>query len=452
MNSKKKTKNKSKRVERGLGITGRLSNIPVKYLAVLVLILILISVGIAAISAFMLSVAYPSGWEIGSSCNRVSLNEIIMYPDTSNSEFINGSYLNSRGGYLKLDDGELQEQRLPANVYSQHPAYFGSTAVFADVDAPYPVVRDSYTGEWELTTDGDPFRTYQKQDSNDTSKWYFYNHFVYFFTVDIKSSGVAELFSSYVWGTCEGLPSSGGARDHTSRVRVFSDFGLSPWQVTNGQIYTVNRTSQIQVSDVFYGIMSSSVAEVSAGAINPIGVDYDYVWYGLADPHKDHSGASLAMWRNDDASSFAGYGDTNGEVSEAVVKSVPNTIPKNVVIEVAANIEPGLLVHAGTLPGTWADWTPLDNYVRTVIRMDAVYSAGLVTLSGGQDPAGNKTSYQPPDDVKTVWEMLGDSIDAFFSKIGGGISEFLNGIIGPIIVVAVIMVIIVIFCVCIRRK
>jgi len=185
MSFKKTTKNKSKRGQKELGRFGSISNIPVKYLAVIVIVLILLSVSIAAISAFVLSVAYPSGWEIGSSCNRVSLNEVVMYPDKSDSKFINGSYLNSRGGYLKLNDGNEGIGGIFGTVYNAHPAYFGSTAVYVDVDAPYPVVRDSYTGEWKLTVDGDAFRTYQKQDSNDTKKWYFYNHFVYFFTVDI---------------------------------------------------------------------------------------------------------------------------------------------------------------------------------------------------------------------------------------------------------------------------
>lgn len=436
--SKKKTQASKRR------ISNPFENLSIKYMALLVLVVLVCSLVVGTIAAITLSsIAYPSGWEVGTSCNRVSVNEIIMYPDTSNSNFINGSYLNSRGGYLKLSDGDA------FSLKATHPEYFGSTKISISVDAPYPVIRDINDGTWKTTIDGDPFRTYEKQDTGNPNKWYFYNHYVYFFTIDLQTVGVAEEALNVVWGTCEGLHSL-YQRDHEARVRTFSNFGLSPWEVVNGQIYTLNTTAQVEVSDVFYGIMSASVAEVTAGPIASSTGSYDFLWSGSAEAHKDHSGSSLAMWRDD--ISYEGYAASDGEVPEGTVKYVvPKTIPKDVIVEVSANMEAGLTVNAGTWFGTWADWNVVDNKVRTIVRMDAVYSAGLVTLSGGQDPAGNDTGYyKPDDDVKTTWELLEEEIDAFFTKLGTGFSNLLNESFGPIVAIAVIMVSFVILVICIR--
>jgi len=437
---KKKTRKKKKSTPKG-GFSPPLSKLPVKFMGIIILVMIIGSIVVGTIATFALStIAYPSGWEVGTSCNRVSLNEVTMYPDIGNNQFINGSYLNSRGGYLKLGDGGAFSLKVT------RPELFGSTGISVSVDAPYPMVRDAYDEAWRVTDDGDPYRTYEKQDTGDPGKWYFYNHFVYFFTVDIQTNGVAEDALERVWGTCEGLHSL-YPRDHKARVRTFSNFGLSPWNVTNGRI-TLNSTAVVEVSDVFYGIMSASVAEVSAGPLKEIG-QYDFLWEGSAQAHKDHSAASLAMWRDD--VSYVGYAASDGEIPEGTVKTVPSTIPKDVIVEVSADLEPGLGVDEGTWAGTWADWNVIDNKVRTVVRMDAVYSAGLVTVSGGQDPAGNDTGYyQPDDDVKTAWELLSEDIDAFFSKLGSGFSNWANDLMGPIIVIAVIMIAIVVLVVCIR--
>jgi hypothetical protein len=420
------------------------------YMAIIIVILIVFSVAIGTIAAITLSsIQYPSGWEIGTSLNRVSYNEIIAVPDTKlDNQFINGTYVNSRGGYIKIDD--VDPSLINSPVYAAHPEYFGSAGIYIDVNSPYPVVRSSYDGNWRITDDGDPYRIYEEQDTTNDEKWYFFNHFVYFFVIDAKTKGVAEAVGNYVWGTCEGLHSiTDGTQDHEARVRIFANFGLSPWTVQDGQIYTSGNSS-IVVSDVFYGIMSSSVAEVYAGPVDQDRQDdYDYLWEGSAIAHKSYSGASLAMWRDD--TSYTGYGDSRGEISEDVVKSVPVTIPKEVVIEVSANLEPGLLVNSGFFAGTWADWTVLDNKVRTVVRVDAVYSAGLLTRAGGQDTAGNDTGYyNPPDDTKTLWEQLTDEIDAFFEKVGNSFSDLLSANLGPLIVIAVIVTGMVIFVVIIK--
>jgi hypothetical protein len=197
--------------------------------------------------------------------------------------------------------------------------------------------------------------------------------------------------------------------------------------------------------------MGSSVAEVYAGPVQPsiLNSEYDAIWKGVAVAHKSYTGANLAMWRDDDES-YAGYADSSGEVSEGVVKSVPHTIPKSVTVEVGANLEAGLIVNYGW-PGTWSDWSEVDNKVRTVVRMDAVYSVGLVTLSGGQDPAGNETGYyKPPDEVKTTWELIVEEIDSIFDKVGSGISDFLDENIGAILVIGVIVVGIVVLVIFIR--
>jgi len=387
---------------------------------------------------------WSSAWEVGVDFDSALMNGNPIYSSGVGTGFQTLSYANNVGFSAKVADGDPSDVPVDVHstvfrqVYAQHPELFGSAHVVCDIGGVYPVTRDAYGEAWYQTADDVPYRTYTKQDANGT--WYFFDHYVYVYTVDMETDGKAEAVGSYVYGTCEGLPSI-YEMDHEVQVRVFTEFGINPWSIQNGQIVQYQDTS-VQITDAFYGVMSSSVAIVEAGTIITVDeVEYDMKKGGLADPSKDFSGALLAMWRTDDESTYGGHltqSALKGNASAAVQK-VPKTIPTRVLVETGADLEPVLLISYGTWPGTWADWSVIDTYVRYYVRMDVVYTAGLVMLTGEQDPPGNKTQYQPPDDVKTIWELLGEAIGG-----GGlGIGDFLWDIMVPAVVIGVVIIVIV---------
>lgn len=412
--------------------------------------------------AVSMNMLYPGGWEIGTQFKNLRLDgEQALISDSLSDPWIGNSYLNARGGYVKLDDGDPANLAITGtvqagleNVYDTHPEWFGSTAVFVDVDSPYPVTRDAYGDQWYKSSDGVPYRVYEEWDSG-TETYTFFAHYVYLYTVDVKTDGIAER-SSYGWvaGTCEGLPSH-YALDHEAQVRVFSRIGLHPWTISDGQIYTYNET-EAEVDNVFYGIMSASVAKVEVGNMvesTEIGensdlssYDYDAYWKGLVQPHKDHSGAALSMWYADTAADYDGYLDVaaNRDVEEDVRGIVErrSTIPREVIIETGTDIEPGLIVSYGW-PGTWDSWTPVNKYCRYVVRVDAVYSADLIIRSGDQDPAGQKEEDQEIDDVQDLGDLVRKEINRAFDKLdelGEGTLNWLDQLVWTIVVPAVVII------------
>ena len=368
--------------------------------------------------------AYTSGWEISTNFDSVRIEDTNLILGGSATGFIDNTYVNTRGGYVKLDNGEPAQiygnswpYWLQSNfdaAYTLRPELFGSVGVSIDVDSPYPVMRDAYGDEWYKSTDGSPYRTYEKTEGDTT---WFYDHYVYFYTVDIETNGKAEIGSgNYVYGTCEGLPSIHQI-DNAVDVRVFSDFSLKPWSVEDGQIYTFNDTS-VETTDVFYGIMSASVAGLELGdtdesvAEGELLDEIDQTFEGLIDPHKDHVGAALAMFRDGDID-YTGYDAVLSADAEDVVKVMPNTIPRSVTIETGASLEAGLVVEG---VNTWAAWAPVNKYVRYVIRVDAVYTAGLVLITGEQDPAEEKKEEQKLDDITTIWESITEELHGLFKQ------------------------------------
>jgi hypothetical protein len=443
--------------------------------------------------AFTMEPLEPVGaaWEVGGNLNhqrmysRTSDGWQYFYPDDTDLAY--GSYVTNVDSQIKMDDGSRPDGtappgRGPDGVLYLEPTWteaqcpdsslylFGSSRIDTHVDNLVPVGRDEETGKWRKVEDGTLHKYYTKTE-NATGITYGFAHFVFLQVVQAKTAGVAGSILGKPVGTCQGLPYwdwTGVA--HGVNLRIFVEVNLQPWTIVDGQICQVNGSSY-EINDPFMGVMSVSVfpndavsaslidtselpledggvpgiyAGTAPGSPTGTGEDIDVYLGGVVQPSKVPGGA-LPMWIEN--------------VTTTVTKGVPDeddvigrsnsTVYRNIVYEVGGEMEPGLAINANYWPGDilvgWHTWTPVQNLMYYVVRIDVVTSFGVTLIAGDPDAATPWVGYEPPPvdltPMERFWLNLGAAGEFWFDNL----QDLAESASFPLVMLAIVVVCALIF-------
>ena len=432
--------------------------------------------------AFTTQPLVPVGaaWEVGGNINhqrmysRTSDGWQYFYPDDTDLAY--GSYITNVDSQIKMDDGSRPDGPPPPDepnwteeMCPDSELYlFGSSRVNTHVDNLVPVGRDEETGKWRKVEDGTLHKYYTK---NESGVIYGFAHFVFLQVVQAKTAGVAGEIMNWPVGTCQGLPCFDlygvpSNVPHEVNLRVFVEVNLQPWTIVDGQICQVNGSSY-EINDPFMGVMSVSVfpndavsaslidtselpledggvpgiyAGTAPGSATGTGDDIDIYLAGVVQPSKVPGGA-LPMWIEN--------------VTTTVTKDVPDeddvvsrsnsTVYRNIVYEVGGEMEPGLAVNAnydvfGNQIG-WHTWTPVQNLMYYLVRIDVVTSFGVTLIAGDPDAATPWVGYEPPPKDLTPMERFWINLGAageFWAKTLQDLAESSSF---PLMMLAIVLVV-----------
>jgi len=392
--------------------------------------------------AFTMEPLVPVGaaWEVGGNINHIRMYSTTsdgwqyFYPDDTDLAY--GSYVTNVDSQIKMDDGTRPDGTAP-NAYGpdgvlySEPDWteaqcpdsslylFGSSRIDTHVDNLVPVGRDEETGKWRKVEDGTLHKYYTK---NESGVIYGFAHFVFLQVVQAKTAGVAGSILGWPIGTCQGLPYwDWTGVPHGVNLRIFVEVNLQPWTIVDGQICQLDGNTY-EINDPFMGVMSVSVfsndavsaslidtselpledggvpgvyAGTAPGSPTGTGEDIDVYLGGVVQPSKVPGGA-LPMWIENVTTTV-----TEGVPDEDDVTSRSNsTVYRNIVYEVGGEMEPGLAINANywgadTLVG-WHTWTPVQNLMYYLVRIDVVTSFGVTLIAGDPDAATPWVGYEPP--------------------------------------------------------
>jgi len=392
----------------------------------------ILAVFVGSTLAFTMEPLVPVGaaWEVGGNLNHQRMYSTTsdgwqyFYPDDTGLAY--GSYVTNVDSQIKMDDGSRPAGWDEDQCPDDQLYLFGSSQINTHVDNLVPVGRDEETGKWRKVEDGTLHKYYTK---NESGVMYGFAHFVFLQVVQAKTAGVAGEITvgarSYPIGTCQGLPcwSTAGVPNnvpHGVNLRMFVAVNLQPWTIIDGQIVQIAGNSY-EINDPFMGVMSASVfpndavsaslidtselpledggvpgiyAGTAPGSPTGTGEDIDIYLAGVVQPSKVPGGA-LPMWVENTTTTV-----TKGVPDEDDVISRSNsTVYRNIVYEVGGEMEPGLAINANywgdTLVG-WHTWTPVQNLMYYLVRIDVVTSFGVTLIAGDPDAATPWVGYEPP--------------------------------------------------------
>jgi hypothetical protein len=449
----------------------KLPNLSPRVIVGIAILAVLVSSSLAFTAQPLIPVG--AGWEVGGNINHIRMYSRTsddwqhFYPDDTGLAY--GSYVTSVDSQIKMDDGSRpagwDEDQCPDSLLY----LFGSSRIDTHVDNLVPVGRDEETGKWRKVEDGTLHKYYTKTES-ESGVIYGFAHFVFLQVVQAKTAGVAGSILDKPVGTCQGLPcwdTHGEPNDvpHEVNVRIFVEVNLQPWSVVDGQIVQVNGSSY-EINDPFMGVMSASVfpndavsaslidtselpledggvpgvyAGTAPGSATGTGDDIDIYLPGIVQPSKPPGGA-LPMWiENTTTTVIKGVPDEDDVISRS-----ESTVYRNIVYEVGGRMEPGLAINANywgeTLVG-WHTWTPVQNLMYYIVRIDVVTSFGVTLIAGDPDAATAWVGYEPPPEDLTpldrFWINLGAAGDWWF----GNLEDLAEAGFGPLVMIAIVAVV-----------
>ena len=131
-----------------------------------------------------------------------------------------------------------------------------------------------------------------------------------------------------------------------------------------------------------------------------------------------------------------------------VISRSNSTVYRNIVYEVGGEMEPGLAVNANywgeTVVG-WHTWTPVQNLMYYLVRIDVVTSFGVTLIAGDPDAASPLSGDElPPIDLTPMdrfWINLGSAGDWWFRNL----EDLAEAGYGPLLMIAIIAVIALVF-------
>ena len=415
-----------------------------------------------------------AAWEVGGNINhqrmysRTSDGWQYFYPDDTDLAY--GSYITSVDSQIKMDDGTrpnaVRKDWYDAHVPDSEMYLFGSSQINTHVDNLVPVGRDEETGKWRKVEDGTLHKYYTKTDNQSGIK-YGFAHFVFLQVVQAKTAGVAGEKMNEPVGTCQGLPywDQDGV-PHEVRVRIFVEVNLQPWTIVDGQICQLDGNTY-EINDPFMGVMSVSVfpndavsaslidtselpledggvpgvyAGTAPGSATGIGEDIDLYWSGVVQPSKVPGGA-LPMWiENVTTTVTKGIPDEDDVVSRS-----NSTVYRNIVYEVGGEMEPGLAVNANYWPGDilvgWETWTPVQNLMYYLVRIDVVTSFGVTLIAGDPDAATPWVGYEPPPKDLTPMERFWLNLGAAGDWWAKTLQDLAEASSFPLMMLAIVLVV-----------
>ena len=443
----------------------------------IILCIKVITLFIGGTFAYTMEPLGPNGasWEVGGNVNHIQMYSTTsdgwqsFYPDQTGLAY--GSYVTNVGSQIKMDDGTrpnaVRKDWYDANVPDSEMYLFGSTRIDTHVDNLIPVGRDEETGKWRKVEDGTLHKYYTK---NESGVMYGFAHFVFLQVVQAKTAGVAGTKMDEPVGTCQGLPywdQTGVA--HGVNLRIFVAVNLQPWTIVDGQICQLEGNTY-EINDPFMGVMSVSVfpndavsaslidtselpledggvpgiyAGTAPGSPSGTGDDIDIYLAGVVQPSKVPGGA-LPMWiENTTATVTKGVPDEDDVLSRS-----NSTVYRNIVYEVGGEMEPGLAINANywldAVVG-WHTWTPVQNLMYYLVRIDVVTSFGVTLIAGDPDAATPWAGYEPPPKDLTPMERFLINLGAAGDWWFGNLEDLAEAGFGPLVMIAIVAVVALVF-------
>ena len=343
---------------------------------------------------------YGGGWEIQTSIEKVKHNgnwysevdqpwKTVIWGPKQILYDIDPSLPQENYPYDALDTMvQVGFNQVEAQEY-MNPDYWGSPDIDVQVGNPRHVGMDSETGDWKVTDDAIPHKSYVKQISDDEYRRF--DHHVYLFEVDFKTDADFMDYGLGVGWNGE-FHGSYGAQA-TVIVRV--EFSIQGWELA--ETLELGESTLQSGGDGWAGIMSAYVDSIDAGIISYT----DYTDNPLVNP-LSNEGAPLNMYIGDAPEMPEDSSDPTGIVG----------VPQTVSIEIGAVLEPGSV--SGYFPATSirTSCAIRNVYCHYTIRVDVLSSENYFLISGDPPTMTVPTiiAPPPPDPFNLTWlaELFSD--------------------------------------------
>jgi hypothetical protein len=343
---------------------------------------------------------YGGGWEIQTSIEKVKHNGA-WYSET------NQPWKNVIWGPKQIlydVDPSLPQENYPYDALDtmvqvgfnqveaqeyMDPDYWGSPDIDIQVGNPRHVGKNEETGEWQVTPDDLPHKTYVKQLSDDEYRRF--DHHIYLFEVDFKTDADFVDYGLGVGWNGEFHGSYG--TQATVIVRV--EFSIQGWQLA--ETLELGESTLQSGGDGWAGIMSAYVDKIDAGIISYT----DYTDNPLVNP-LSNEGAPLNMY----------IGDTREMPEDSSNPTGIVGVPQTVSIEIGAVLEPGAVSNYFPATSIRTAVAIRNVYCHYTIRVDVLSSENYFLISGDPPTMTVPTIIAPPPpnpfDLTWLAELFSD--------------------------------------------